>query len=323
MSEVLSAAKGLAEAAMYESIFVSVVIPAAIPINQIVYGAQGDPQKIWDAADGWKETIDELEKAKDEITSLTRGVQESAWEGDDRTAFEERMDEYVQQLNGAIGMAWTVAIALWILAVLIAVFIYLMFLIVTLLGIFAAAISIAAGSIIGAPAAVELEAEANEFAAMAFETLSIGQNVLELTFGTTAGIFASALGLNAAWQWGHGNDDVGGDMKQAFVHSLDDQLKGTLAYVEQKFTGKAMGEVPVAKWTGLPQASRLAPMTGLERGATGLGAVDTANGGPTLEQGGEKLAGLFGVKGDDYGSGENGEPDPGRKYVDETQPHHG
>ncbi|GAA4234968.1 hypothetical protein GCM10022254_41130 [Actinomadura meridiana] len=320
MSGPLAACKGLAEASMYECIFASIVIPAAIPMNQIVYQAQGDPQKIWDAADGWKETIDELQKAKDELDSLTHGVQQMAWQGDDRTAFEKRIKEYGQQLDAAIAMAWAVAISLWILAVMIGVFIFLMFVIVSLLAIFAAAISIAAGSIIGAPAALEMEAQANQFASMAYRILSMGSKVLTITFGATAGIYSLALAGNMAWQWGHGNDDVGRTFGQATVNGLDDMIKGTLGYLEQKFTGRLMGEVPVGTWTGIPQASRIAPLTGLERGATGLGAVDTRNGGPVLVSGGEKLAGAFGLKGGEYGSGENGEPDPGRKYVDDTQP---
>ncbi|MEU8123205.1 hypothetical protein AB0C21_31215 [Spirillospora sp. NPDC049024] len=323
MTDTLGAAKGLAEAAMYECIFASVVIPAAIPMNQIVYQAQGDPKKIWDAADGWKETIDELTKAKDEIESLTRGVQESAWEGDDRTAFEKRMKEYVQQLDGTIAMAWVAAISLWILAVMIAVFIYLMFVIVSLLAIFAAAICVAAGTVIGAPAALELEAEANQFASMAYKVLSIGSKVLTVTFGSTAVIYGGAVAGNVGWQMAHGNEGVVTEMRKATVNGLDDMLKGSLAYLEQKLTGKYMGEVPVGRWTGVPQASRVAPLSGSERAVSGLGAVDTRNGGPVLEQGGEKLAGLFGLKGGEYGSGEDGEKDPGLEYVDKTQPHRG
>lgn len=321
MTDVLGAAKGLAQAAMYECIFVSTVIPAAIPMNPIVYQAQGDPKKIWDAAEGWKETIDELTKAKEQIETLTRGVQQTAWEGDDRTAFEQRTQEYRQQLDAAIAMAWVVAIALWILAVMIAVFIYLMFIVITLLAIFAAAICIAAGSIIGAPAAVELEAQANQFATMAYRVISMGSKVLTITFGTTAGIFGLACAGNIAWQWGHGNDDVFKTFGQATLNGLDDMLKGTLNFLEQKFTAKFMGEGQAGKWTGIPQSSRVAPLTGLERGVTGLGAVDTANGGPVLVAGGEKLAGAVGIKGGEYGSGEDGEPDPGRNYVDKTQPH--
>ncbi|MFD0691561.1 hypothetical protein [Actinomadura fibrosa] len=320
MTDVLGAAKGLAEASMYECIWVSIVIPAAIPINQIVYQAQGDPKKIWDAADGWKETIDQLEKAQREVERLTRSVQESVWEGDDRTAYEKHMREYVQQLDGALAMAWAVAIALWVLAVMIAVFIYLMFLVVSLLAVFATAIVIVAGTIVGAPAALELEAEANQFATMAFQVLSIGSKALTVTFGSTALIFGGFLVGNLVQQGVHGNDRWWGDMKQATLNGLDDMMKGTLSYLEQRFTGRAMGSVPAGNWTGIPQASRMAPLSGIEQGALGLGAVDTRSGGPVLAQGGESLAGLIGLQGDDYGSGEPGGPDPGRKYVEKTQP---
>ncbi|MGH3243904.1 MAG: hypothetical protein ACRDNL_26225 [Spirillospora sp.] len=320
MSNPLGAASGLAQAAMYECIFASIVIPAAIPMNQIVYQAQGDPQKIWDAADGWKDTIDELQKAKEELDSLTRGVQQMAWDGDDRTAFEQRVREYGQQLDAAIAMAWAVAISLWILAVMIGVFIFLMFVVVSILAIFAAAISIAAGTIVGAPAALQLEAEANQFAGMAYRILSMGSKVLTITFTATAAIYGAALAGNMGWQWSHGNDDVLKTFGQATVNGLDDMLKGTLGFLEQKFTGRLMGQAPVGRWTGIPQTSRITPLTGVERGAVGLGAVDTANGGPVLVSGGERVAGLFGLKGDEYGSGENGEPDPGRRYVDDTQP---
>jgi hypothetical protein len=330
MGNALGPAEYLARAATVEAMVAAVIIPAAIPIVPITYLAQGNPQQLWDAADGWKETIDELEKAQAKIEELyRRRLGEEEWKGDDRTAFEAKMKDFVNQLDAAIVMAWCAAGSLWVLAILVAAFIYMMFIMCSILAIFAAAIAIAASTVVGAPAALQMEAQANQFAAMFHRILSIGSETLRNTFHATAAIFGAFMGGNIVTQAVKGNGDVWGTFAQSFVNSLDDMALGTLAYGEQKLTAKLMGEVPVYKSgsalkpaLGLPTTSRIAPVTGMEANAGAKALIDTAEGGPTLHKRVNDLVDWI-RGGQQYGSDEDakpGEKQPGVKYVDRTHP---
>src|SRR5687767_13100159 len=108
MGNPLDITPGLAKAAYFESMYAAMIIPAAIPIVPIVYQAQGDAGKLWSGADGWKAMIDQLEKSQSKIEEIARRVDDSRWEGDDRTAFEGKMDDYSDQIDFAIVMAWAV-----------------------------------------------------------------------------------------------------------------------------------------------------------------------------------------------------------------------
>ncbi|WP_067459568.1 hypothetical protein [Actinomadura macra] len=308
-AEALDAAEGLAKAAYFESLWVAVVIPAAIPIVPIIYQAQGNPGKLWRAADGWKDMVDQLEKSQQKIEELSRLVAQSQWAGDDRVAFEKKMNDYSDQIDFAIAMAWSVIAALYVLAVLIGIFIYLMFVIMTLLTIFATAIVIAAGTIVGAPAALELEAQANQFASMAYRVLSVGSKVIEKTSTGVAYIWSALLAINMTGQAFNGNTDVLTTFVKAGLNGADDMLKGALAYLLTKRTAEVFGANPASRW-GVPLSSRVAPLTTGEKLAAGLGTADTLDGSNVL-------ATPWANTGDSYGS----EDDAGRKYVDETQPH--
>ncbi|MFI0410727.1 hypothetical protein [Actinomadura sp. 3N508] len=311
----LDAAEGLAKAAFFESLWVSVVIPAAIPIVPIAYQAQGNPGKLWRAADGWKEMVGKLEQSQQKIEELTRRVAESQWAGDDRDAFESKMDDYSAQLDFAIVMAWSVIVALYILAVLIAVFIYIMFIIMTLLAIFATAICIAAGTIVGAPAALQLEAQANQYAAMAYKVLNVSSTAIELVSKGAAIVWGAFLTTNMVGQLFKGNTDVFATFGKATMNGADDMLKGALAYLLTKRTAGVFGANP-ATALGVPLSSRVGAMTTAEKFAGTLMTADTLNGGNIL---GIPFSGV----GASYGSedGDNdGKPD-GQEYVDETQPH--
>ena len=330
MGNPLGPAENLAKAATVEAMVAAVIIPAAIPIVPITYLAQGNPQQLWDAADGWKETIDQLEQAQAKIEELyQRRLGEHEWTGEDRTAFEAKMKDFVNQIDGAIVLAWCAAISLWALAVLIAVYIYMMFIMCSLLAIFASAIAIAAGTVVGAPAALEMEAQANQFAATFHRILSVGSETLRNVFHGVAAIFTAFMAGNTVWQKAKGNDDLFGTWKNAFVNSLDDMALGALAYGEQKLTAKFMGEVSVYQsgpwWKptpGLPTASRIAPVTGMEATVGAKALLDTAEGGPVLSSRINSLVEWM-RGGQQYGSDEDtkpGEKQPGEKYVDRTHP---
>lgn len=313
----LSAMAGFAEAAQIEATIAAAVIPAVWPIVAICYEGQSDPGQIWKAADGWHDTINELEKAQSKIEELARRVPEDHWKGDDRTAFDGKMHDYVNQIDFAIVMAWAVAISLWVLAVLITIFILLMFVIATNLAIMAAAIMIAMATVVGAPVAAEMETMANEFAGMCLTVLETASDVLGYTCQGAAAILGVFLGVDMAGQFFKGNKNVLADLGQATLNGSDEMLKGTLNYLEQKGTAKLMqgkGIEVLGKSSIFGRAIPEIPIFGRKLAAT-KGLVDTFGGGPTL-------SGLL-PDGEPNGTGDsdNDGKSDGNEYVDRTQPH--
>ena len=222
------------------------------------------------------------------------------------------MDHYSDQLDFAIVMAWSVTVALYILAVLIGVFIYLMFVVTTLLAIFATGIAIAAATVVGTPAAAQLMAQANQFAGVCYRVLSTGSTVITQISRGTAAIWTAFLGTNAVGQHFNGNAQVRATAVQASINGADDMLKGAVNYLLVKRTSEVFGANPTTK-LGTPLTSRIAPLTFGEKLAATLGTADALNGSPVLGS-------FFSDWGHSYGTDEDGNPAPGHKYVDDTQP---
>jgi hypothetical protein len=313
----LSAMSGLAQASYIEATITAVVIPAVWPIVAICYEGQSDPGQIWQAADGWRDTIDELEKAQAKIEELSRRVPEDLWKGDDRTAFEGKMHDYVNQIDFAIVMAWAVAISLYVLAVMITIFIILMFTITGILAIMAAAICIAAGTIVGAPAALEMEAEANAFAEGCLSVLETASDVLGYACQGAAAVLGAFLGVDMVGQFFKGNKAVLADLGQATLNGSDEMLKGTLNYLEQKGTAKLMqgdGIEVLGRSSFFGREIPEVPELG-RKFAASKGLLDVFGGNPTL-------SGLLpaGESNGTQDSDNDGRSD-GEEYVDRTQPH--
>jgi uncharacterized membrane protein len=313
----LSAMSGFAEAAYIESMIAAAVIPAVWPIVAICYEGQSDPGQIWKAADGWHETIDELEKAQSKIEELARRVPEDHWKGDDRTAFDAKMHDYVNQIDFAIVMAWAVAISLWVLAVMITIFIMLMFVIASILALLAAAVLIALATVVGSPAAAELEASANEFAVGCFEVLDVCSTGLTYACQGAAAILGVFLGIDVVGQFFKGNKNVLADLGQATLNGSDEILKGTLNYLEQKGTAKLMqgeGIEVLGRSSFFGREIPEIPVFGRKLAAT-KGLFDVFGGNPTL-------SGLLpdGESNGTQDSDHDGKSD-GDEYVDRTQPH--
>jgi ABC-type multidrug transport system fused ATPase/permease subunit len=307
----LSAMSGFAQAAYIEATAAALVIPAVWPIVAIVYEAQSDPGQIWKAADGWREMRDELHKAQQKIEELSRRVGEDKWAGDDRTAFEQRMHDYVNQIDFAMALAWTVEAILYLLAVLITAFIILFFVITTLLAIFAAAICIAAGTVVGAPEAAGMESEATAFAEGCISVLESAGKMLTFTFWGTSGVLSALLGVDMVGQSAKGNKDAFANLAQATLNGADVMLAGTLNYLQQKATGKLLkgedNKILGKSIPDIPESARF-PIQG---GEATKGLFDIFGGGATFTT--EKSYGT-------EDSNHNGKSD-GNDYVDQTQPH--
>lgn len=289
----LSAFAGLAEAAYVETMAAAVVIPAAWPIVSIMYEGQSDPQAIIDAADGWKADIDQLQSAQNKIVELKGRLSEQAWEGDDRDEFEKKAHDYIDQLDLAIALAWVVVAVLYALAILISIFIMLMFVIAGILAIFAAAIAIAAGTIVGAPVALEMEAEVTAFCLDCQRILDTAGMVIQRTAWAAGGVLSAMLGVDIGGQMFTGNPHALTDLGQATVNGLGALANGTLQYMEQKVTSKMIvGKVEVPRIPGVNRIPRMAAETEHElpkalqpffRTVFGAkGTIDVFTGGPSI-----------------------------------------
>lgn len=289
----LGAISGLAEAAYVESMAAAFIIPAAWPSVAIIYEGQSNPEEIKKAADGWKDAIDQLQKAQNKIDELKQRLTDQQWEGDDRTEFENKANDYVNQIDFAIALAWTVVTVLFILMILIIIFIIVMFVIASILAILAAAIALAAGTIFGAPAALEIEAEATEFCEMCQQVLEISGKVIQFTCWGAAGVLTVMLGVDMVGQQVKGNSNAITNLGQATINGLDDMAIGTLQFLEQKLTSKVIaGGAEVPKIPGLNRIPGLGAGTVYEipkalqpffRTVFGAkGVIDTFTGGPSI-----------------------------------------
>lgn len=313
-SDSLTPMKPLAMAALFEATGAAIVIPNAWPLVSVIYEGQGDPAKLWKGGDGWKETIDELESTQRKIEELVRGLTEQQWKGQDRTAFNDRMHDYVNQLDYAILMAWAVAVTLWILSVVIAIFIVLMWVMATILAILATAIIVAYATVVGAPAGADLQAQANVLAGQFYSVLKTMAEYLQYFFWACAGVLTGFLAIDVAGQSLKGNKEAASNLKQATANGLDDMIKGTLQYLEQKLTAKLIkGKVDVFGKNLLKVPQGLRPIIGQRVGTKGV--IDTINSSPVFTDS---------VPTDEYGTEDSdGDARPdGREYVDETHPHH-
>jgi hypothetical protein len=288
----LGAFSGLAQAAYVESMAAAFIIPAAWPSVAIIYEGQSDPGAIMDAAEGWKANIDQLQQAQNKIDELKGRLSNQEWEGDDRTEFENKAHDYLNQLDFAIALAWVVVAVLYTLAILICIFIVLMFVIASILAILAAAIALAAGTIFGAPAALEMEAEATEFCQGCQKVLDISSKVIQYTCWAAGGVLTVMLGVDVGGQMFNGNPHALTNLGQATINGRDAMFKGTLQYFEQKLSSNLMrGGVDVPRIPGVNRIPGLAagmheipeafqPFFRTVFGAKG--GIDVFTGGPSI-----------------------------------------
>lgn len=308
----LSAFTTLAQVAYVEATLAAIVIPAAWPIVPIIYQGQSDPGQIWLAADGWRETSDQLNQAQQRMDELTRHLSADDWTGDDRTAFDDMVAAYRADIGQAMMLAGFVAYFLYFIAIAIIIFILLMFVIANLLTIFAAAIIIAAATVVGAAGAASMEEMANSFATTCYEILNGASEVLSGICKGAAVVMALLLGDEILSELFDGDSQAAVDLMQATLNGSGTIISGTLNFLEQKFTANTMEGKPsnILGFNVIP-----APGLDGQKFAVFKGLEDVLDKSPLFS--GMLPNMTTGGTGD---ANKNHKPD-GNEYVDRTQPH--
>jgi hypothetical protein len=302
----------LAQIAYVEATVAAVVIPAAWSIVPIIYEGQSDPGQIWLAADGWHETSDRLNQAQQRIDELTRRLGEDDWTGDDRTAFDEKVARYRDEIVQAMILAWFVSSFLYVIAIAIIIFILLMFVLATLLTVFAAAVVIAAATVVGAAGAASMEEMANSFATTCYEILDGASKVLSGICDGAAGVMAFLLGNEVLSELFDGSGEAVVDLLQATLNGSGTMLSGTLNFLEQKFTSNTM-QGKASELFG----RTIIPIPGLDgqKFAMVKGLTDVLDGSPLIS------GMLPNMTRGGTGDTDNDHRSDGDDYVDRTQPH--
>lgn len=234
----------MAKIALDLSTVAAFVIPSAWPSVSVMYMAQSDPAQLWDAAEDWKKAVDKIKAARDRIDDELRSLPEDSWTGEDRDAFEKKMNDYANQLMLAFAYAFVMFIVLTIMALLIAMFIMMMLVCAFVLVVFAVWVIIAWGlSLLPGYGQVQLKAAqtaARQAAQAVRQILRMGEMALEKTGSACAAAIAAATGVDVVGQMLTGNTNAYPDFFEATVRSADDVAISRLALIEQKITGQLM-----------------------------------------------------------------------------------
>jgi hypothetical protein len=284
----------LAKLAYYQASAAAVLIPNAWSMVAIMYCAQSNPGQLWDAADDWYEVKQRLVAADKEVTAQLRTLSDRDWSGRDRDAFEQKLNDYQNQIRVSCAFALAVHVVLKLMALLITMFIMMMWAFATILAIYAAVIlylmvmcTIPVLNAGAASALASVRVQVTMVAGKLYMALKAAESGLTTAGNTCAAILAGGMAVNVTGQMLTGNTNAYADFVQATVNSADDVVKGRLALMEQKLTaqlmgGKHIGGFGVGKWklptANIPKDIRpyISPQVGIK------GVADVMEGGPTF-----------------------------------------
>lgn len=280
MTSALSVAKGVVGSSstlctVATDIFYgcTVVIPEAFFCAQTVGDGKGDSGKIIDAAQAWWEVSEQYRDFHDELQGVAGTVSESEWKAADREVYEQKVKQYLQQVQTSSMAAEAATVMLGTAAT--ALFAYATFAtaVAGALAIDAAAVAAADCTVVGAPAA---EAEANEAGAAAMEAMETATTVL---FGALSGVAAS-MGLGAlvdtGVQVGQGDTGALGDFGQATISGLKTDASMLPKEAEEYAKGKITDKIHEKAF---PKATA---------GASASGGSSSGSGGSSSGGGGEE-----------------------------------
>lgn len=240
--------ENLAKMAYYESSLAAVVIPNAWSMVAIIYCAQANPGELWDAADDWYEVKQRLVAADKAVRIEIDGLSDESWEGEDRKAFESKLNAYQNQIRVSYAFAVCVHMILKIVALLIAMFIAVMWAFATILAIYAAIIvALMVASVIPPVAAAAssalatTRAQATMIAGQLYMILKQLNGALEAVFSGCAATMAALMVGDVLGQMVTGNTAAYGDFVEATMNSADEVIKGRLSLLEQNTTARLMG----------------------------------------------------------------------------------
>jgi hypothetical protein len=209
---VVATADGLMSAAT-AIVSAAVVLPPALMISFMFRLSTGKAGNLEKAAKDWSKAAGELQEASEHLRTLVDQIPEYAWNMDDRSSYENKVDEFSLQVDALHNYMMAVAIALYVLAY--ALFTYAVFAtgMAAYIGVLAAAAVIALGTGIGAATVYpELLALAGTGATIT----NVATGILAGA-GTIAGtaMFGGAS-FTADYQEDHGNKGAGDAFDRAF-----------------------------------------------------------------------------------------------------------
>lgn len=112
----------------------SFVFPiSGVPISRIIFMNQCNPGKIMRIGAEWLRLAEMYSEAGRLLKENIDSLDEDDWEADDRTAFNDKSEKVISQLNGIAGYAMVVGISLFSIASLLAVMVPFMLAVATFL----------------------------------------------------------------------------------------------------------------------------------------------------------------------------------------------
>jgi hypothetical protein len=235
----------LAQVALALMTSAAFVVPAVWPLVTETLNAQCDPGMMYEAGQVWQQVADELDKAITAVGDLTNSTAVQGWEGADKDAFINKMNDFTVQLQSTQVLAQLVSYTM------IAAAIESFFLIVELafiagaLAVVAAIILAATASIVGNLGVSEtLEAEASAFAAEAksmIAGLNKGKDVVDMAAAAAIGTFMVGDVIGQAT---HGNPGAVLDLVKSQVQSLPVVAGGLLSLNARDRLSNSAGYMP-------------------------------------------------------------------------------
>jgi hypothetical protein len=322
VASAFEAADALPEVALVSTLFATFDIPAALLCAGAMLGGLAMPGGIGKAAVSWAETGEKIQDAANKLQELVDAIPDDAWskEGDDRKAFDQKVNELKAQFVGGHVYADVVATALLIIGGVIVVYDLAMAAIGVLLMFEATALAATIASVVGNLGASEAEAAADNAEATAIAAdIESSNEIMQTVSQTTAAVLVAGLAIFEGYELFKGDTNVGSDLLKGTVIALPDIALATLAGAAGKYGGEAKGgahaapslleKIPGFKAAG-EAAAKVAPGTLAKDVAdyflpgTGRHAASALD--PVIRQGinkvGNGLADLLGDRGAEEGA---------------------
>lgn len=308
--------------ALSSTMLAMVDIPAAGLCAAAMLGGLGMPGGLGKAAASWAETGEKLDEAAKNLRELVEAIPEDAWsrEGDDRKAFDDKINEFKTQLETGRVFTDVVAAALLIVGGVLVAYDLAMTAIGVLLLFEATVLAATIASVVG-----NLGASEAEEAADTAEAVEIAENIenanqeMKTVSQVTAAALTAGLAIFEGVELFEGDTNVGTDLLKGTVISLPDLALAALSGAAGKYGEEASGgahaapglldKIPGLKSAG-QAAARIAPGTiakdvaGYFLPGTGKHAASALD--PVIRQGfnkiGNGLADLFGDRGAEEGA---------------------
>jgi hypothetical protein len=215
---------------MYEAadvmLFASSVFPLCLEIEKLMGMAQGSPGALAEGANNWSQGAQALQQAQQSVTQLCSQLGSYDWSGDDRTAFDNDVQQLAAQLGDDHNFADAVAGTLAALSVPFGVFPGVCVGIGTMMLSFSLAFEAAAASIIGDFGASEaIYAAGTEASVTAMEIVSTSVEAIAAMCAAAAAVLLITDAADIQALEDNGDANAGKDFAKAEVDSLGDVAK--------------------------------------------------------------------------------------------------